>query len=108
MNETPSFNQLSSEDLHQWMTEKRDYTLIHTLTNDHYEKVHLPGAKNACVFEVTFLDQIRNIISDTTSEIVLYGASVRSMDTLMAAEKLKRAGYEKIHILKGGIDAWRL
>lgn len=89
------------------MDENRKFVLIDTLTNDHYRKVHLPGAKNGCVFEVTFLDQMRDISSDETTEIVLYGASARSMDTLMAAEKLKRVGYGQIHILKGGIDAWR-
>ena len=101
------FNQISSEELQQWMDGKRSFVLIDTLTNDHFRKAHLPDAKNACVFEVTFLDQMREITSDETTEIVLYGSSARSMDTLMAAEKLNRVGYGQIHILKGGIDAWR-
>ena len=104
---TSTFNQIPPEELNFWMKEKRDFLLIHILTNDHFEKVHIPGAKNACVFEVTFLDQMRDICSETSAEIVLCGSSVRSMDALMAAEKLSRAGYQNIHVLKGGIDAWR-
>ncbi len=101
------FNYVTSEELATWLEEKKSFFLIHTLTGIHFQKVHLPGAQNACVFEVTFLDQMKSITADKTSEIVLYGSSERSMDALTAAEKLKFEGYQRIMILKGGIESWR-
>ena len=40
---------------------KETFVLIDTLTGSHFEKVHLPGARSACVFEVTFLEQVEAI-----------------------------------------------
>jgi len=101
------FNYVTPEELSAWLEGKKSFFLIHTLTGIHFQKVHLPGAQNACVFEVTFLDQMKSITADKTSEIVLYGSSERSMDALTAAEKLKFEGYQRIMILKGGFESWR-
>jgi len=101
------FEHVTPEELSAWMEEKKSFFLIHTLTGIHFQKVHLPGAQNACVFEVTFLDQMHSIAADKNAEIVLYGSSERSMDALTAAEKLKLDGYHRIMILKGGIKSWR-
>ncbi len=102
-----NFDYVTPEELLAWGEKKKHFFLIHTLTNNHFQKVHLPGARNACVFEMTFLDQMSSITSDKNAEIILYGSSERSMDTLTAAEKLKMDGYQRIIILKGGIESWR-
>ena len=98
---------VTPEQLSSWMEAQKSFFLIHTLTGTHFQKVHLPGARNACVFEVTFLDQMHSITVDKNAEIVLYGSSERSMDAPTAAEKLTLDGYKRIMILKGGIEAWR-
>jgi hypothetical protein len=54
-------NYLRPEELMTWFKKKRPFFLIHTLTYDHFQKNHLPGAQNACVFEITFLDQMNSI-----------------------------------------------
>lgn len=81
--------------------------LIDTLPKDHFQQVHLPGSGNACVCQVTFLDQVRKITEDPEAEIVLYGSSSRSLDSRIAAEKLQRAGYRRVAVLQGGLEAWR-
>jgi len=107
LNNDIQFSYVTPEELWRWLEEKKSFFLIHTLTGIHFQKVHLPGAQNACVFEVTFLDQMKLITADKTAEILLYGSSERSMDALTAAEKLKFEGYQRIMILKGGIESWR-
>ena len=102
------FDYVRPEKLMARFQKKKPLFLIHTLTNDHFQKVHLPGAQNACVFDVTFLDQLSSITDDKNAEIVIYGSSSRSMDALTAAEKLQTAGYRQIRVLKGGIESWRL
>ena len=107
MNTDIKFDYVTPKVLSAWLEEKKSFFLIHALTGIHYQKVHLPGAQNACVFEVTFLDQMNSITADKNAEIVLYGSSERSMDALTAAEKLRLDGYQRVMILKGGIESWR-
>ena len=81
--------------------------LIHTLPAEHFAKIHLPAAANVCVYQVTFLDDMRTIGANKDSVIILYGSSSHSLDAVTAAEKLRRSGYLQVFILDGGIAAWR-
>ena len=101
-----TYKELSPEDLHRWIEEEKIFYLIDTLKFDNFSRRHLPNAMNACVFEMTFIDQVKSITVDTNSEIVLYGASNRSLDAITAADKLEQNGYRYIYVLKGGIEAW--
>ena len=107
MTENKKYKSLEPDELMERITNKESFILIDTLTGSHFEKVHLPGARSACVFEVTFPEQIEAIAESKRAEIVLYGSSGRSRDALTAAEKLQREGYENISVLNGGIEAWR-
>lgn len=102
------YKQLSPEELHLWMEENQSFYLIDTMLSDHFGKVHLPNSINVCVFEVTFIEQIKAFIKDKDAVIVIYGSSTRSQDAITAAEKLAQEGYRYIHVLMGGIEAWRL
>lgn len=82
-------------------------TLVHTLPRDHYLHAHIPSAQCACVFEVTFLQQIADITSDKEREIILYGWHSGSMDAVVAAAKLARAGYRNVIVLDGGLVKWK-
>jgi polyisoprenoid-binding protein YceI/rhodanese-related sulfurtransferase len=93
-------------ELRAWMQGGRPFILIDVLPKEIYQKRRLPGAWNACVYEVTFPDQVADITRDKSKEIVLYGSSAESRDAGEAAEKLLRLGYEKVHVLGGGVDGW--
>ena len=97
---------MSVQSLQKMNTADRDVFILDTLPNDQFEKAHLPGAQNACVFEVTFLDQVATQIPDKTSPVIVYGFSNRSQNADVAADKLLRAGYTNISILDGGVEAW--
>ena len=97
---------LQPADLRQWMDTGRIFLLIDTLPKEIYDKRRLPGALSACVYEVTFPEQVAAITQDKDREIVLYGSSARSRDALAASEKLFRLGYEKVFVLDGGVEGW--
>ena len=97
---------ISIPSLRQMNTADADVLTIDTLPNDQFEKAHLPGAKNACVFEVTFLEQVASQVPDKDTPLVVYGFSNRSRNAETAAEKLLRAGYTNIAVLDGGIEQW--
>ena len=107
MRGTHKHKKISPQALRQEILKGRNLIIIDTLTNDHYTKVHLPNAINACVFEVTFLDQIAALAPDKDDWIILYGSSEKSMDAAVAAEKLIRSGYGQVRVLEGGLALWR-
>jgi len=97
---------ISCKELYQWITEERTFIIIDTLPPEFYQSRHIAGAHNACVFEMNFLDQVREITRDTNSCIVLYDSSNRSQGSACAAEKLSAIGFNQIFTLSGGIEEW--
>jgi polyisoprenoid-binding protein YceI/rhodanese-related sulfurtransferase len=99
-------NTISCKELYQWITEERDLIIIDTLPQEFFQSRHLANAHNACVFEINFVDQVREIASDMNSCLVLYDSSNRSRGAESAAEKLSAIGFKKIYVLSGGIEEW--
>ena len=81
--------------------------VIDVLPPEHCEAWRLPGAENACVFEVAFAANMAKLVPDKATPIVLYGAGTHSRDVHEAAIKLERLGYSDIRIFEGGLAAWR-
>ena len=67
------------------MDADEDFVLIETLTNDHFNRLHLPGAKNTCVSEAIFLKYVGKIVTDKSQEMFVYGSSDKTMDAQNAA-----------------------
>jgi rhodanese-related sulfurtransferase/polyisoprenoid-binding protein YceI len=100
-------SRLVSKQLNTLLEEEPGTTLVDLLPPDHFENLHIPGAKNACVFFVSFLDDLAAIVSSKEERVVVYGSSTRSHDARVAVEKMTRAGYQDIYQLEGGLKAWR-
>ena len=81
--------------------------LLDVLPGEYFAERHLPGACNACVYEVSFLDQIRDITADPDRPIIVYGSSSRSLASKKAVEKLAGAGYRNLYHFAGGLDEWQ-
>ena len=73
---------------------------------EYYEAAHIPGARNCCVYEVTFADQAAAAVPDKARPLVVYGSSICSLASTTAAEKLERAGYGEVRDYRGGIEDW--
>jgi rhodanese-related sulfurtransferase/polyisoprenoid-binding protein YceI len=99
-------SQVTCKELYQWISEEKDFTIIDVLPPEYYGSRHIPGAANACVYEMTFLDSIREITTDKKRCIVVYDSSNRSRASACAAEKLTSAGFGKVFELTGGIEEW--
>jgi polyisoprenoid-binding protein YceI len=98
--------QISREELISRLSGPNPPLLIDVLPDEVYETAHLPGAKNACVFKVTFLDDIKQLAPDRSSLLVLYGSSSRDLASATAAEKLSAAGYTQLVRYQGGLEDW--
>jgi polyisoprenoid-binding protein YceI len=80
--------------------------LLDVLTKDAWEKARLPGAESACIYEVTFLDQVQDHVATPDTDIVVYCASPASQASADAADRLVQAGYTRVHEFAGGREAW--
>ncbi|CAB5153579.1 hypothetical protein D3OALGA1CA_4575 [Olavius algarvensis associated proteobacterium Delta 3] len=97
---------ISVTELEQQLESTSDMLLIHTLPDEHFQQAHIPKAVHACVYEVTFLDQVAELAAGTAQDIVVYGSRETSWDARTAADKLTAAGYRNVRILEGGLAGW--
>jgi polyisoprenoid-binding protein YceI len=81
--------------------------LLDVLPPEYFDRAHLPKAKNACVYEVDFLDQVQRLQPEKQSAVVVYGSGAPSLASETAARKLEAAGYTNILEFKGGVAEWK-
>jgi rhodanese-related sulfurtransferase len=80
--------------------------LIDVRLADDFASAHLPGATSNCVFEVPFVERMKEIAPDPATSVVVYGAGPDSHESRMAAEKLLRAGYTNVKDYRDGLEGW--
>ena len=97
---------IDSAKLAELLSSPRPPLLVDVRPDTVYAKGHLPGAKNNCVFEIAFPDRMKDVAPDLSAPICVYGECTDSQESLMAAEKLCRAGYEEVFELRCGIEDW--
>ncbi len=81
--------------------------LIDVLLPEVFAGRRIPGASNACVYEMVFLDRIADSVPDRDKAIVVYDDSGTTLAARTAKEKLESAGYRNVAVLEGGLQAWQ-
>lgn len=81
--------------------------VVDVMTPEDFAACHIPGAINACIYEMIFLERVaeRGIGHDAT--IVVYDASGGTRTAETARHRLLEAGYANVAVLRGGLAAWR-
>ena len=88
------------------METSSDLTILDVLLPEHYQAYHIPGALNACVYEMVFLDTVQKLVPDKSAPIVVYDTSRRSQASANAAKKLQGNGYINVCDLTEGLEGW--
>ena len=70
MNSKFDQNIVVAGDLKAFLSEKSETILIDLLSPDHFAHRHIPGARNACVFQVSFLDELAVAAPDKQVSII--------------------------------------
>lgn len=81
--------------------------VVDVMTPEEYAAGHVAGAKNACIYEMVFLDQIAEFVPDRETNLVVYDATGTTRAAGVARERLLQAGYSNVSVLSGGLSAWR-
>ncbi|MGD9123760.1 MAG: hypothetical protein PVG60_01645 [Desulfarculaceae bacterium] len=58
------FQSITTDELSQWLEQGRDSVVPDPFPQEHFAKRHIPGAINACVFEVVFPDEVVKALPD--------------------------------------------
>lgn len=90
----------------QKIMESGNVPLIDVLPQAAYDEKHIPGAMNACEYEMVFLEKVNGLIPAKETAFVLYGESDKTLEAQEAATKLQEAGFKSVRRLLGGIEAW--
>lgn len=80
--------------------------LLDVLPPEEYARCHLPGALNACIYEVVFMETVGKLLPDRSKPVVVYDATGSTRAAPLARERLMTAGYSDVSVLGGGIAAW--
>ena len=81
--------------------------VIDVMTPEDYAACHVAGARNACVYEMVFLDRIAEAVPDKDTELIVYDATGTTRTAELARERLLQAGYTRVFTLSGGLASWR-
>jgi polyisoprenoid-binding protein YceI len=101
-----SVRPLGMDELKRWMDAGRPFALLDVLPAEMFQRSRLPGAVNACIYEITFLDQVAALLPDRKEPVVVYCAGSGSRASADAAERLLGVGYEEVYRFEGGREAW--
>lgn len=102
-----SVDTISPSQLHSLIKAGSPLVILDVRLEGDHERGHLPGARSNCVFEVAFGDRLADTAPDKDTPVCVYGVERSSRESVMAAEKLRRAGYRKILNLVDGFVGWR-
>jgi rhodanese-related sulfurtransferase len=95
--------QLVTAEEMQTILELEDVQLIDVRTPQEYDEIRIANAQNIDFMSPTFDEDIAKL--DKTKPVILYCKSGRR--SAKCAEKMKKAGFEKIYDLEGGISKWK-
>ena len=81
-------------------------TLLDVLPPEEFALRHIPGAMNACVYEVAFLQNVHTLTPDQGATLIVYDATGQTRAAELARERLLADGYRQVARLAGGLAAW--
>jgi polyisoprenoid-binding protein YceI len=97
---------ISSQELNERLAAGERLFLVDVLPSEVYACQHLPGAVNACVYEMVFLNGVAELAPDRSSPLVVYDATGTTLAATAAREKLLADGYQDVRVLTGGLAGW--
>ncbi|MBD3228207.1 MAG: rhodanese-like domain-containing protein [Candidatus Lokiarchaeota archaeon] len=97
-------NLIPIETLMEFKENDKEFALIEVLSEDQYEKEHIPGAINIPEEKIESRAPKK---FDKDYPIVVYCASYSCHSSTNAARKLTEMGYENIYDFKAGKRGWQ-
>ena len=95
------------EEVKSFLSDFPNGLLLNVLPPEHHTRMHIPGSRQACVFETAFSEHMEKLAPDPETPIMVYGAGA-SLDAAVATAKLLGLGYRNVRMWPGGLNTWRM
>lgn len=82
--------------------------IVDTRSPEAYAQSHLESARNICVYETAFVDEIPKAFPDSTTALLVYGQNETYKAAEAAIAKLQSIGYQNARVIQGGLEACQL
>ncbi len=99
-------NTIQPTEVAKWKQEDRDFVVLDVLSPESFEMERIPGAVNASVYAMSFVDDVAKLVDDPAKPVVVYATDDANRAAADAWRKLDLAGYEAVYVLAGGIRGW--
>jgi polyisoprenoid-binding protein YceI len=98
---------MTASSLQERLLQSQNILLLHVLPEEVFAAQRIPHSQNVCVYEMAFVNKVRDLQPDLTQPIVIYGAGNGSLDAQVAQEKLSAAGFSRAEVFEGGLAEWQ-
>ena len=95
------------EEVKSFLSDFPNGLLLNVLPPEHHTRMHIPGSRQACVFETAFSEHMEKLAPDPETPIMVYVAGA-SLDAAVATAKLLGLGYRNVRMWPGGLNTWRM
>jgi rhodanese-related sulfurtransferase len=90
--------------MNQW--DKEDFVLINVLPEDNFNEKHIRTSINIPHEDKQFTEMVEKVAGSKDRKIVVYCASFDCDASKKAAEKLEKAGFDRVYDYEGGTKDW--
>ncbi len=101
---TDAVKSIDRNELKEKIDRREPFVLLETLSPEHFQHVHLPGARNAPPERIRELAPV--LIPDQDVEVVTYCAGATCKASADAARELTALGYRNVRHYAGGKQDW--
>ena len=95
---------IDREELKSKIDSRQPFVLLETLSPEHFQHVHLPGARNAPPERIRELAPV--LIPSKDTEVITYCAGATCHASADAARELAELGYTNVRYYAGGKRDW--
>jgi rhodanese-related sulfurtransferase len=99
-----SVKTIDREELKKKIDRHESFVLLETLSPEHFQHVHLPGARNAPPERLK--DVASALVPNKATEVVTYCAGPKCHASADAARELTKMGYTNVRHYAGGKQDW--
>ena len=97
---------IDTKDLEAMMDDEQEFLLLNVLSEEDFERAHIPGSENLPVDRPDFVEQAEDMAGSKDATVVVYCSSSDCDASVEAARMLEEAGFNKDLHYDVGMKGW--
>lgn len=105
--QTQTNGKISAPELKRALEQDEQLLVVNVLSEQKYEREHIPGSVNVPLSADKFEPQVREAASGKDQRIVVHCSDPSCDASKKAANHLEKAGYTNVQHFVGGMEEWK-